>query len=124
MWSHGNFYWNELMTRNVEAAKKFYGDSLGWTFDGMPMPEGTYWIAKVGDKPIGGLFPMGAEHAGIPENWFAYIAVDDIDARLAKAKAGGAKVMREPFEVPGVGRIAIIQDPNGAAVGWMTPINQ
>jgi hypothetical protein len=123
MWSHGNFYWNELMTRDAEAAKAFYGAALGWSFDGMPMPNGTYWIAKMGDKPVAGIFPMGPEHAGMPEMWFAYIAVDDVDARLEKAKAGGGKVMREPFEVPGVGRIAILGDPNGAGIGWMTPVN-
>ena len=57
---HGNFYWNELMTRDVEKAKKFYGDTIGWTFDAMPMPDGTYWVAKMGDKPVGGLFPTRA----------------------------------------------------------------
>jgi len=123
MWSHGNFYWNELMTRDAEKAKAFYGAALGWSFDGMPMPNGTYWIAKMGDKPVGGIFTLGPEHAGMPEMWFAYIAVDDVDARLEKAKAGGGKVMREPFEVPGVGRIAILGDPNGAGIGWMTPVN-
>ena len=53
---HGNFYWNELMTRDAEKAKKFYGATIGWTFDAMPMPDGTYWVAKMGDKPVGGLF--------------------------------------------------------------------
>jgi predicted enzyme related to lactoylglutathione lyase len=121
MWSHGTFYWNELMTRNAEGAKKFYGDALGWTFDAMPNSNGTYWIAKVGDKPVGGIFTLGPEHAGMPDSWMAYIAVDDIDARLKKAKAGGGKVMREPFEIPGVGRIGILQDSSGAVIGWMTP---
>jgi hypothetical protein len=45
MWSHGQFYWNELMTHDPERAKKFYGDTIGWTFEGMPMDDGsgTYW---------------------------------------------------------------------------------
>jgi hypothetical protein len=51
----------------------------------------------------------------------AYIAVDDIDARLAKAEANGATVLRPAFDVPGIGRIAILQDPSGGAIGWMTP---
>ncbi len=42
-WSHGHFYWNELMTRDADKAKKFYGASVGWTFEAMPMPDGTYW---------------------------------------------------------------------------------
>src|SRR5262245_47688963 len=100
MWSHGTFYWNELMTRDVETAKRFYGETLGWTFDAMPMPEGTYWVAKLDDGAVGGMFTMsGPDFEGVPENWFAYIAVDDIDTRLAAAKRAGATVMREPFEV-------------------------
>ncbi len=125
MWSHGNFHWNELMTRDVEKAKKFYGETLGWTFDTMPMPGGgTYWVAKMGGTPVGGIYQLGPEHGSAPESWGAYIAVDDVDARLKKGKAGGGKVMLEPFDVPGVGRIAIIQDPNGATIGWMTPVDR
>jgi uncharacterized protein len=122
MWSHGNFYWNELMTRDAEKAKKFYSASIGWTFDAMPMENGTYWVAKMGDKAVGGIFPMsGPEFDAVPENWMSYLAVDDVDARLNKATAAGAKVMREPFDVPMVGRIAVIQEPGGAVVGWITP---
>jgi predicted enzyme related to lactoylglutathione lyase len=125
MWSHGNFYWNELMTRNADAAKKFYGATLGWTFDSMAMPEGTYWVAKQGDKPVGGLFTMsGPMFEGVPENWFSYIAVDDVAARVKKLTAAGGKVIREPFDIPGVGRIAIVQDTGGASLGLMTPAQQ
>ena len=53
MWSHGSFHWNELMARDVEQAKTFYSATVGWTFDAMPMPDGTYWVAKIGDKPAG-----------------------------------------------------------------------
>jgi predicted enzyme related to lactoylglutathione lyase len=123
-WTHGNFFWNELMTHDVEQAKKFYRATIGWTFDAMPMPNGTYWVANMGDKSVGGLFPMsGEDFAGVPENWMSYIAVDDVEARLKKATAAGAKVCREPFDVPGVGRIAILQEPGGAMVGWITPVD-
>ena len=57
-WKHGQFYWNELMTRNVEGAKKFYGETLGWKFDAMPTPGSTYWIAKLGGESVGGLFDI------------------------------------------------------------------
>jgi predicted enzyme related to lactoylglutathione lyase len=123
MWSHGSFYWNELMARDVEQAKKFYGSTIGWTFDAMPMPDGTYWVAKMDDEPVAGIFPMtGPDFGGVPENWLAYLAVDDVDAVLEAAKAAGAKVMREPFDVPTVGRIAIIQAPGGATIAWITPV--
>jgi uncharacterized protein len=123
-WSHGNFYWNELMTHNVEKAKTFYGSVVGWTFEAMPMPEGgTYWLASMNGKPVGGIFPMsGPDFLGVPDSWMSYLAVDDVDARFKQALAAGAQTCREPFDVPGVGRIAILKEPGGAMVGWMTPV--
>ena len=102
MWSHGSFYWNELITRDAEKAKAFYKSSIGWSFDAMPMENSTYWVAKMAGTPVGGIFTMsGAEFGGVPEQWLPYLAVDDVDARLKAAKAAGAKVLREPFDVPG-----------------------
>jgi uncharacterized protein len=122
MESHGRFHWNELMTRDVEKAKKFYADTLGWSFEAMPMPDGNYWIATIDGEPVAGIFDIGgAEYQGVNEMWMPYIAVDDIDARVRKAAQAGAKVMKEPFDVPGVGRIAMLTEPGGAGIGWMTP---
>ncbi len=123
MTEHGHFHWNELMTRDAEAAKTFYSETLGWTFESWDMGEGgMYWVAMAGDKPVGGVFEMkGPDFEGVPENWAAYIAVDDIDARLDKARAHGIAVIREPFDVPQVGRIARFREPGGAVIGWMTP---
>ena len=122
-WLHGHFYWNELMTRDVERDKKFYADTIGWKFEGMPMPHGTYWVAKIGDQPVGGLFPINEpQFAGVPEVWMSYLAVDDVDARVKKAQAAGATLMRPIFDVAGVGRIAILTEPGGAGIGWMTPV--
>jgi uncharacterized protein len=121
---HGTFCWNELMTRDVERAKKFYADTIGWSFDGMPMPDGngTYWIAKMGDQRVAGILDISAPQFGpVPESWMAYIAVDDVDARVKKALAAGAKQMKPTFDVPGVGRIAILMEPGGAGIGWITP---
>lgn len=125
MTQHGYFHWNELMTRDAEKMKNFYADAVGWTFDGMDMGNGqTYWVAMVGETPVGGMFTMaGADFEGIPEHWMPYLAVDDVNAAVEKAKAGGATVMREPFDVPGIGRIAILREPGGAVIGWMTPVD-
>ena len=124
MSTHGNFHWNELMTRDAERAKAFYSSTVGWSFDAMPMPEGTYWVAKMGDEPVGGIFPMdGQEFKGMGDRWVSYLAVDDVDARLAKATAAGAKIMKPPFDVPDVGRMAFIEEPGGAMIGWITPFN-
>jgi predicted enzyme related to lactoylglutathione lyase len=122
MTEHGSFHWNELNTRDPTGACDFYGKALGWTFDAMPMPDSTYYLAKVGDKIVGGIFEMtGPQFDGIPAHWFAYIAVDDVDARVAAATKLGAAIMRAPWDIAGVGRIAIVKDPTGAVVGWMTP---
>ena len=124
-WTHGQFHWNELMTRNVESAKKFYADTLGWSYDTMAMPGGgTYTLAIAGGKPVGGIFDIDSPaYQGVPESWMPYIAVDDVDARVSKAAKAGAKVMKPAFDVPGVGRIVMLLEPGGAGVGWMTPAN-
>ena len=119
---HGTFYWNELMTHDPERAKAFYGEAIGWTFDAMAMPNGTYSVAKVGDKPVGGIFTMaGPDFEGVPEHWMAYLTVDDVDARVAKAVAAGATVCRPAFDIPTIGRVAMLRGPGGAMIGWITP---
>jgi predicted enzyme related to lactoylglutathione lyase len=123
MWSHGTFYWNELMTRDIERAKRFYADTIGWSFEAMTIPHGTYWCPMLGGQPVAGLFPLDRpEFDGVPESWMSYLAVDDVDRRAEKAVAAGAQLMRPIFNVPEVGRIAILKEPGGAGVGWMTPV--
>ncbi|WP_425106965.1 VOC family protein [Ancylobacter sp.] len=120
---HGIFIWNELNSRDVPAAKAFYAATMGWTFEPMPIEGGPdYWIIRQGEARIGGIFPLeGPEFDGIPEHWLPYIAVDDVDARCERALAAGGRVLRPPFDVAGVGRIAIVCDSQGAVAGWMTP---
>jgi predicted enzyme related to lactoylglutathione lyase len=78
----------------------------------------------LGDKPVAGMFPLDTpEFDGVPESWMSYLAVDDVDKRVAKAVKAGAKLMKPIFDVPGVGRIAILTQPGGAGVGWMTPVS-
>ena len=127
MAGHGIFHWNELMTWDVEKAKAFYGATLGWTFEAMPMPGGfTYTVAKCGDKFAGGMMEMSKEMGfdGVPENWFAYVEVDDVDACVTKVEASGGSVVRPGFDIEGVGRIAIIRDTNNASIGLITPENR
>ena len=126
MGSHGHFHWNELLTADVERAKRFYSEIIGWTFESMPMPDGaTYWVASMAGQPVAGLFPTNRpEYKGLPEAWMSYLAVDDVDARVKKAVAAGAKLMKPIFDIPNVGRIAILTEPGGAGVGWITPVNR
>jgi predicted enzyme related to lactoylglutathione lyase len=120
---HGTFCWNELMTRDVERAKRFYESTIGWNFQAMPMADGgTYWVATLDGKPAAGIFSLNAPgYDGVPESWMSYLAVDNVDARVGKALKAGARLMKPIFDVPNVGRIAILQEPTGAGVGWMTP---
>ena len=121
---HGHFHWNELRTRDVERAKRFYGDTIGWTFEAMQTPDGKpYWVAMSGGRPVAGMFTLTSpEFDGVPESWIAFLAVDDVDKRVAGAIKAGAKLVMPIFDVPKVGRIAMLRKPGGAGIGWMTPV--
>ena len=120
--AHGSFVWNELMTPDVEKAKAFYAASLGWTYAPTPGPSGsTYWIALMDGRPVGGVMSLDDLPPGAPVAWFPYIEVDDVDRRAAALAAQGGALARPAFDIPGVGRIAIVQDATGAMVGWITP---
>jgi predicted enzyme related to lactoylglutathione lyase len=121
--THGNFVWNELYTRDVEAAKAFYAATIGWTFEGMPMlhQNRTYWIAKAAGKPVAGILDMrGIVPDTDPPHWLSYLEVDDVDRRLAEIESHGGRIVRPPFDVPNFGRIAIGADATGAFMAWVT----
>ncbi len=123
-WSHGRFFWNELMVHDLERTKSFYKQTLGWTFDPMPMAGGvgTYWIIKSSGQMVGGLFQMtDPAMQQVPEGWMGYIAVDDVDARVKLALTAGAHLMKPIFDIPEVGRTAILRQPGGAPICWITP---
>ena len=126
MAAHGHFHWNERLARDVEQAKKFYADTVGWSYQPMAMGDGaTYWVAIQDGQPVAGIFPTNRpEFQGVPDGWMSYLAVDNVDARVKKAEAAGAKLMRPLFDVPEVGRIAILTEPGGAGVGWITPVQR
>jgi predicted enzyme related to lactoylglutathione lyase len=120
--AHGIFVWNELLTRDVEAAKAFYASVVGWTYKAMPIANGTYWIAEMDGKGVAGLFAMPEDiPAHVPAHWFEYLEVDDVDARLKLAEQHGGKILRPAFNVPDVGRLGFLSDSTGAAIGLMTP---
>jgi uncharacterized protein len=125
-WMHGTFYWNELRTRDAERAMRFYRDTIGWTFERSSTPDGTpYWLAIEGGRPVAGLFELTSPRFdGVPESWIAFLAVDDVDTRVVKAVRSGARLVMPIFDVPGVGRIAMLQEPSGAGIGWMTPVRK
>jgi uncharacterized protein len=122
--THGAIWWSELMTRDVAAARDYYAAICGWSFEDMPMDGGEdYHCAMKAGRPTAGIMDMtgltGMDET--PPHWFTYIAVDDVDAAAQATEAAGGTIIRPPFDVPGVGRIVIVTDPAGAAVGLMTP---
>ncbi len=114
--------WNELNTRDPEAAKSFYGAVFGWGFEEREFETGTYTRIKVGEDSVGGMIDITGRAPGeVPAHWLVYFAVDDTDATVAKATESGGGVALEPFDIAEVGRIAIVKDPFGAVFAVMTP---
>jgi predicted enzyme related to lactoylglutathione lyase len=113
--SEGVFVWDELLTTDVDGAQRFYEQVFGWTTSDMGPEYGGYRIFNRGETGVAGL--MGAPHESIPPHWQPYIAVEDTDGTVAKAiELGGATIL-EPMDVPEVGRLAVLHDPQGAAFG-------
>lgn len=114
----GAMSWAELMTSDAEAAVRFYGELLGWQIKGMPMEGmGTYHVCSVpghDDQPIGGICNRPPQEASQPPTWGVYATVADVEATVARCTALGGTVCAAPFDVPGVGRMAVLQDPQGA----------
>jgi len=116
---HGTFCWNELITTNVEQAKEFYTNLLGWKTETWP-GDIPYSILKIGDKQVGGLMARTPAMGEAPPHWMAYIAVDNVDETASKVESLGGKIYVPPSDIPGVGRFSIIADPAGATVGLLT----
>jgi hypothetical protein len=111
----GIFGWNELITSDVEGAKKFYGALFGWESETKTMAPGwDYTMFKKGETVIGGMFGITPDMGPMPPHWLSYVFSDDIEADLAKARAAGGKIIKEAMEVPNTGTLAVIQDPQGA----------
>lgn len=119
------FFWYELMTTDLDAAEAFYTAVVGWkaqAFDSAPgMPR--YIVMNVGERGVGGLmtFPEDAAKMGMPPSWLGYIHTRDVDASTRSLKAAGGTVHREPDDIPGVGRFAVVADPQGAAFMFLQP---
>ncbi len=109
----GEFVWHELMTSDVPKAVAFYGALFGWTFEDMQMSNGTYTMVHADGKGIGGILGMDGQ-VGIPTHWVGYVSAPDIDAAAETATKAGGLVVMAPTDIPGVGRFAVVVDPQGA----------
>jgi predicted enzyme related to lactoylglutathione lyase len=120
----GTCGWNELGTRDVAAARDFYGQVFGWTAEEQQMPMGTYYVWKDGEHVRGGMMDMtgmGPEDA--PSSWLVYFTVPDADAAVETTKAGGGQLLNGPVDIP-VGRLAVLMDPQGAMFAVMAPTDE
>ena len=107
--------WNELLTNDTKKAGAFYTELFGWTAHEMPMGSTTYTMFGTGEQPAGGMMAAPPEMGAAPPNWLVYFAVGDCDEDVQRAESMGAKVSAPPSDVPGVGRMAVLSDPQGAA---------
>jgi predicted enzyme related to lactoylglutathione lyase len=117
----GHFFWNELHTTDPTKAVAFYERVLGFTHRSMDMgPAGAYHILSRAGVDRGGVTPHLPP--GVPPHWLPYVAVDDVDATVARARKLGAKIPMDPEDIPGVGRFGVLQDPPGAILAIMKPL--
>ncbi|PLS23201.1 VOC family protein [Neptunicoccus cionae] len=121
---HGDIVWSELHLRDMEAQKAFYSAVAGWTFDSKPLADGSgdYVVAMQDGRPIAGFLDMGTmPHLdGVPTHWLTYIGVEDVDKSVAAVVASGGTLHRPVFDIPDVGRVAVITDAGGAKLALMT----
>ena len=115
MVGHGKFVWYELMTTDTKSAESFYRNVIGWSAKDAGMPGQSYTLLGPGEIHVAGLMPIPQEacDAGARPGWIGYIGVDDVDSYAKQVKEKGGAIHREPADIPGVGRFAIVADPQG-----------
>ena len=116
----GRFFWNELHTTDPTSALEFYEKVIGFSHQSMDMgPGGTYHVVSKGGVDRGGV--TSHLKGGVAPHWLPYVAVDDPDATIARAKRLGATIPMNAEDIPGVGRFGILKDPTGAVLAIMKP---
>ncbi|MEM9668991.1 MAG: VOC family protein [Pseudomonadota bacterium] len=121
--NHGKVVWSELNTRDPVAAAAFFETVLGVSSVETHTQNGSiYRTLKKGDEMVAGILDIsGPEFAGAPASWLTYLGCDDVDAACEAVKSAGGMVMSAPFDIPFVGRVAVIKDPTDPVVALMTP---
>lgn len=120
----GAVAWCELMTTDPAAAASFYTELLGLDSARQTMPHGVeYTVLMAAGEPAAGIMALPDELRAqqIPPHWSVYFQVADVDATVAAVTAGGGAVNMPPTDIPTVGRVAFVRDPQGAGAGLMTP---
>ena len=121
----GDFIWYELMTPDPDGAKAFYDDVVGWNIgEGVAEYEGYRMIGRSDGGFAGGVLPLTAEmqQHGARPTWLGYVHVTDVDRKIAAIEGVGGKALMPATDIPNVGRIAMVADPQGAPFYVMKPI--
>ncbi len=109
----GQFVWFDLLVDDPATARAFYGPVFGWSFE--PLDDGHYDTIVHDGRDIGGLVRHTPDDADTPDDlWLPSLSVADVDAATARAKADGGRVLVEPRDIGARGRLAVLQDPEGA----------
>jgi predicted enzyme related to lactoylglutathione lyase len=116
----GKFNWYELMTTDTKAAGAFYGKVIGWRAE--EVDQGRYFTFNTAEGGIGGMLAAPADQPGPGPVWLGYVAVDNADDYAKRFEAGGGSIHRPPADIPGIGRFAVVADPQGAALILFTPL--
>ncbi|MGD9946535.1 MAG: VOC family protein [Burkholderiaceae bacterium] len=115
--AQGEFIWYELLTSDVQGAAGFYGAVLGWRARSAGEDMGGYQLLSAGGVDVAGLMKLPDEAAGngMRPGWLGYIGVNDVDAMASDVAASGGRQYMPPTDIPGVGRFAMLADPQGIA---------
>ncbi|MES2000941.1 MAG: VOC family protein [Pseudomonadota bacterium] len=120
----GSFIWYELVTPDVDAAKAFYDSVVGWTVAATSdFPNGYRMIGRYDGKMAGGILPLTDDMKahGARAMWLGYIDVGDVDSTVDAITSDGGAVVMPAFDIPGVGRVALVSDPVGVPFYIMKP---
>ena len=118
--THGAFSWSELMTDDPAKAAEFYGSLFGWVVEKVEVPTGPYHVIKVDGTPMAGMMAYPDPGMKMPPTWSCYVTVNNVDETVAKCTELGGAVLMPAMDVPTVGRMACIRDPQGAAINIIT----
>jgi uncharacterized protein len=125
----GRFTWYELLTRDVETAKAFYREVMGWGVWDTSAPGSSYSLFTAGERSVGGLMglPEAAMKMGGQASWVGYVGVPDVDFTISRVTSLGGSAIVPPTEIANVSRFAIFTDPQTARLGvlsWRDPASQ
>jgi len=120
----GDYIWYELMTPDPEGSKAFYDAVVGWNIGKAEEAYNGYRMIGTDGGFAGGVLPLNAEmqQHGARPTWLGYIHVTDVDQSIKSIEQAGGKALMPATDIPNVGRIAMVADPQGAPFYVMKPI--